>query len=76
MENGMKDEMGSPANAAPSTPERRNAVRMLTLFAVTGIVGVLMFKFSVVLGLILLAVAELFFAIAYRRFSKRPPPAR
>jgi len=48
---------------------------MLTLFAVVAILGVLMLAFSVVLGLALLVVAEVFFAIAYRRFSRRPGPA-
>jgi hypothetical protein len=67
--------MGSKATPVPSSPERKSAVRMLALFAVIGLVGVLMFKFSVVLGLIILVVAEVFFAMAYRRFSKRPPPA-
>jgi hypothetical protein len=67
--------MGSKATPGPSSPERRSAVRMLALFAVIGLVGVLMFRFSVVLGLIILVVAEVFFAMAYRRFSKRTPPA-
>ena len=71
----MKDEMGSKATASPSSPERRSAVRMLALFAVIGLVGVLMFRFSVVLGLIILVVAEVFFAMAYRRFSKGTPAA-
>jgi hypothetical protein len=45
---------------------------MLTLFAVVAIIGVFTLAFSVALGLILLVVAEVFFAIAYRRFSRRP----
>jgi hypothetical protein len=49
---------------------------MLALFAVVALVGVLMFAFSVALGLVILVVAEVFFAMAYRRFSKRPPPVR
>lgn len=48
---------------------------MLALFAVAAILGVLLLAFSVALGLIVLVVAEVFFAIAYRRFSKRPKPA-
>jgi uncharacterized membrane protein len=35
-----------------------------------------MLAISVAIGLVLLVVAEVFFAVAYRRFSKRPPPAR
>ena len=72
----MKDEMGSPATAAPSSPDRRSARRMLIFFAVLALAGVLMLAISVAIGLVLLVVAEVFFAVAYRRFSKRPPPAR
>ncbi len=45
---------------------------MLALFAVLAIAGVLTLAISVVLGLVLLIVAEVFFAMAYRRFSKSP----
>ena len=48
---------------------------MLTFFAVLAIAGVLMLAISVAIGLALLVVAEVFFAVAYRRFSRRPPPA-
>lgn len=48
---------------------------MLTFFAVIAILGVLMLAISVVLGLILLIIAEIFFAVAYRRFSRRAPVA-
>ena len=44
---------------------------MLTLFAILAILGVFMLAFSVVLGFVLLVAAEVFFAIAYRRFSRR-----
>jgi len=44
--------------------------RMLTLFAAVAVVGILTMAFSVVIGLVLLVVAEVFFAIAYRRFAK------
>ena len=44
---------------------------MLTIFAALAIAGVLMLAISVAIGLILLVVAEFFFAIAYRRFSRR-----
>ena len=43
---------------------------MLTIFAVLAVAGVLMFAVSRVLGLLLLVVAEAFFVVAYRRFSK------
>jgi len=43
---------------------------MLTIFAVLAVAGVLLFAVSRVLGLLLLVVAEVFFVIAYRRFSK------
>jgi len=72
----MKNEMGSPAPTAPSSPDRRSVRRMLTLFGVVAILGVLMLAFSVVLGLILLVFAEIFFAIAYRRFSRSSKAAR
>jgi len=71
----LKDEMGSPAPPKPSAPDRRGVRRMLTFFAVIAIAGVLMLAISVVIGLALLVVAEVFFAVAYRRFSRRPPPA-
>jgi len=71
----VKHEMGSPATAAPSSPDRRSVRRMLTFFAVLAIAGVLMLAISVAIGLVLLVVAEIFFAVAYRRFSRRPPPA-
>ena len=48
---------------------------MLALFAAVAILGVLTLAFSVVIGLALLVVAEIFFAVAYRRFSKRSVPA-
>jgi hypothetical protein len=72
----VEDEMGSPATAALSSPDRRSVRRMLTFFAIIAIAGVLMLAISVAIGLVLLVVAEVFFAIAYRRFSRRTPPAR
>ena len=44
---------------------------MLVLFGILGIIGVLTLVVSVVLGLAILIVAEGFFAVAYRRFSRR-----
>lgn len=62
--------MGS-GTPAPQRPfDRKGVRRMLTIFAVLAVAGVLTFAFSRVLGLVLLVVAEVFFAIAYRRFSK------
>jgi hypothetical protein len=69
----VKDEMSSPV---PPQPDRRGAKKMLTLFAAVAIVGVLMLAFSVVIGLVLLVIAEVFFAIAYRRFSRGSSGAR
>jgi hypothetical protein len=71
----VKDEMGSQAPPGRSSPDRRGVRRMLTVFAAIAIVGVLMLAVSVAIGLALLVVAEIFFAVAYRRFSKRPPAA-
>jgi len=71
----MKGDMGSPAPPLAASPDRKGVRRMLTLFAVVAILGVFLLAFSVVLGLTMLVVAEVFFAIAYRRFSKRPRPA-
>jgi hypothetical protein len=64
----------TPATPASPSPDKRSVRRMLTVFAVLAIAGVLMLRISVALGLVLLVVAEVFFAVAYRRFSKRPPP--
>lgn len=66
----MEEDMGSSAPSKPSAPDRRGVRRMLMLFGALAIVGVLMLALSVVLGLFLLVVAEVFFAIAYRRFSR------
>lgn len=55
--------------------QRRNPVRkgvktMLVIFAILGILGVLLLAVSILLGLIVLAAAEGFFVVAYRRFSR------
>jgi hypothetical protein len=47
---------------------------MLVIFAILAVAGVLMFLVSAVLGLAILVVAEVFFAIAYRRFSRLSKP--
>ncbi len=55
-----------------ATPlDRRAMKRMLMLFAVLGVIGVLLLAVSVVLGLIVLVAAEAFFLMAFRSFSKR-----
>jgi membrane protein implicated in regulation of membrane protease activity len=50
----------------------RGVRRMLALFGALAIAGVILLAFSVVLGLVVLVVAEVFFMLAYRRFSQRP----
>lgn len=40
------------------------------LFAVLGVLGVVLLVVSVVLGIIVLVIAEVFFLMAYRSFSK------
>jgi len=70
----VKDDMGSAPPPSGASPARKDVRRMLALFAIVAILGVLMLAFSVVLGLALLVVAEVFFAVAYRRFSRRPGP--
>jgi membrane protein implicated in regulation of membrane protease activity len=50
---------------------------MLALFGALAIAGVLLLAISIVIGLVLLVAAEVFFMLAYRRFSQRPKkPAR
>jgi hypothetical protein len=59
-------------SSAPTSPGtgRKGVRKMLILFGVLGILGVLMLAVSVALGLIFLVVAEGFFLMAYRRFAK------
>jgi membrane protein implicated in regulation of membrane protease activity len=66
--------MGS--GAAPL--DQKGVRRMLLYFAVIAVAGVLSLSLNVALGLILLVVAEVFFVIAYRRFSRSrgPGPSR
>jgi hypothetical protein len=74
----MRNEMGTAAPPPAPSPDRTGVKKMLVLFAVLAILGVATLAFSVVLGLILLAFAEVFFAVAYRRFSRvsrRPKPS-
>jgi 4-hydroxybenzoate polyprenyltransferase len=67
--------MSSPATSPRPSPDKRSVRRMLTFFAILAIAGVLMLAISVAIGLVLLVVAEVFFAVAYRRFSRRTPSA-
>jgi hypothetical protein len=62
--------MGSSPPSSQASLARKDVRRMLTIFAVLAVAGVLMFAVSRILGLLLLVVAEVFFVIAYRRFSK------
>ncbi|HEV2389297.1 MAG TPA: hypothetical protein VGS04_01095 [Nitrososphaerales archaeon] len=54
----------------PSSVDQKGVRRMLVLFAALAILGVVTLAFSVALGLVVLVVAEVFFVVAYRRFSK------
>ncbi len=62
------------ASAQPSKFDQKGVKRMLVLFGTMALLGILTMAFSVILGLVLLVIAEVFFAVAYRRFSKRPKP--
>lgn len=62
--------MSSAPPSSQSSLGRKDVRRMLTVFAVLAVAGVAMLAVSRVLGLLLLVVAEVFFVIAYRRFSK------
>jgi 4-hydroxybenzoate polyprenyltransferase len=64
------------ASSPASSPNRKDVRKMLILFAVFGVAGVFLLAVSVVLGIIVLVVAEAFFLMAYRAFAKRSPPAR
>lgn len=56
--------------AVSAQADRRGVRRMLAVFAALAVLGIVTLAVSVVLGLIILLVAEVFFAIAYRRFSR------
>jgi hypothetical protein len=62
--------MGSPGSPGPL--EKFGVRRMLVVFAVLAIAGVLTLVLSVVIGIVILALAEVFFFLAYRRFKKMP----
>jgi len=58
------------SSKAPPPSGQSGVRRMLVLFGILAIIGVLALAKNVVIGLALLVVAEGFFAVAYRRFSK------
>lgn len=70
-----ESEMGAAAHSVLSAPERRRARRILLLFAILGMVGVVLLAFYVPLGLVVLIAAQVFFVMAYRRFTRRPQAA-
>jgi uncharacterized membrane protein len=70
-----ESEMGAAAHSVVSAPERRSARRILLLFAILGIVGVVLLAFYFPLGLVVLIAAEVFFVMAYRRFARRSQAA-
>jgi len=73
----MKTNMPFMGGSSPDSPPNRKDVRkMLILFAVFGVAGVFLLAVSVVLGIVVLVVAEAFFLMAYRAFAKRSPSAR
>jgi len=57
--------------SSPSGLDRRGVRKFLLAFGLLGVVGVLMLAVSVAAGLIILVAAEVFFAMAYRRFSSK-----
>lgn len=70
---GWVADVPSMGSSPQGSTDRKGVRRNLTLFGAIAILGVLALAFSVVLGLALLVVAEVFFVLAYRSFSKRPP---
>ena len=67
-----------PKAGEPSVQEsarRKDARKLLILFAVLSFLGILILLVSVLVGLAILVVAEGFFAFAYLRFSRRPSTA-
>jgi hypothetical protein len=62
--------MGPASPSSQSSLGRKDVRRMLAVFAVLAVAGVLLFAVSRILGLLVLVAAEVFFVIAYRRFSK------
>lgn len=62
--------MSSAVTNPPGAMERAGVKRMLLIFAALAILGVISLAINVALGLIVLVVAEAFFVMAYRRFSK------
>jgi hypothetical protein len=63
--------MVTTASSPLSSRDRKGVRKMLIVFGVLGIAGVLLLVVSVVMGLIVLVAAEAFFFMAYRSFSRR-----
>ena len=66
--------MGSAAPPPQRSLDQKGVRRMLMIFAALAVVGVLTLAFSRAIGLVVLVVAEVFFVVAYRRFSKTSKP--
>jgi len=66
--------MGSAAPPPQPSLDQKGVRRMLMIFAALAVVGVLTLAFSRAIGLVVLVVAEIFFVVAYRRFSKTSKP--
>ncbi|MGH9920885.1 MAG: hypothetical protein ACRD6W_18710 [Nitrososphaerales archaeon] len=66
--------MGSAAPPPPPSLNQKGVRRMLIIFAALAVIGIVTLAFSRALGLVLLIVAEGFFVVAYRRFSKVSKP--
>ena len=66
--------MGSSAPPPPPSLDQKGVRRMLMIFAALAVLGVLTLAISRAIGLIVLVVAEVFFVVAYRRFSKSSKP--
>jgi hypothetical protein len=66
--------MGSAAPPPPPSLDQKGVRRMLMIFAALAVIGIVTLAFSRALGLVVLVVAEGFFVVAYRRFSKSSKP--
>ncbi|MDA4118424.1 MAG: hypothetical protein OK455_08795 [Thaumarchaeota archaeon] len=57
--------------SAQESARRRDAKRLMVLFAVLSLLGIALLLVSVILGLVILVVAEGLFVYAFMRFSKK-----
>lgn len=62
--------MGPPATSSVQTPDRKAIRKMLLVFALLGIIGIVFFAISVVIGVVVLLAAEVLFFTAYRRYAR------